>query len=113
MSKTSEYGIWQTMKDRCFREKDAHFKNYGGRGITVCDKWKNDFMSFYNYVGPRPSNDYSLDRINVDGNYEPGNVRWATRKLQNSNRRLYVNLQSIPTDQLIEELKRRGETSCS
>lgn len=66
------------------------FADYGGRGITVCEEWRNDFVAFYNYVSALPHyNDdgYSLDRIENNGNYEPGNVRWATRAVQNNNRR--------------------------
>lgn len=82
--------IWISMKMRCFNPKDKGFKNYGGRGITVCDEWKESFESFYNYASKLPhfgEEGYSIDRINNDGNYEPGNVRWATRKEQNLNRR--------------------------
>lgn len=108
MSRSPEYGIWQTMKDRCFRPRAKAYKNYGGRGIEVCVDWKNDFTAFYRYVGARPSSEFSLDRIDNNGNYEPGNVRWATRRQQNANRRVYVSVEAIPTDQLIAELRRRG-----
>ena len=84
------YRTWKAMKTRCHNEHSPSFKNYGGRGITVCDEWKNDFQSFYEYVSKleyfgEPGR--TLDRINNDGNYEPGNVRWATRKEQQVNRR--------------------------
>ena len=78
MSYTSEYGIWCAMKARCGNPKTNRFAHYGGRGIQVCAKWKNSFEDFFADVGPRPSPDHSIDRINVDGNYKPGNVRWAT-----------------------------------
>jgi hypothetical protein len=84
--KTAEYAIWHTMKARCLNPKDQGYKGYGGRGIGIHEPWVNDFMAFYNYVGPRPTPLHSIDRINNNGNYEPGNVRWATRKEQSRNK---------------------------
>jgi hypothetical protein len=75
------------MKDRCLNPGQKHYPHYGGRGITVCDRWKLDFLPFLADVGERPSPRHSLDRINVDGNYEPGNVRWATQAQQARNKR--------------------------
>lgn len=75
------------MKKRCFNKSDPNFKHYGGRGIIVCTKWVNSFADFINDIGPKPSREYTLDRINNNGNYEPGNIRWATFKTQARNRR--------------------------
>ena len=80
------YRIWQNMLNRCRNEKLAAYQNYGGRGISVCERWRNSFAAFVEDMGEAPP-DRSIDRINNDGNYEPGNCRWATRKEQNANQR--------------------------
>lgn len=76
--------------DRCHNTAHPHFTNYGARGIRVCDAWRDPesgFEAFIAIIGPRPSAAHSLDRIDNDGNYEPGNVRWADRQTQQRNRR--------------------------
>jgi len=80
-----EYAAWSRMKSRCNNPSFIEFDKYGGRGITVCEKWSKSFEAFITDVGPRPSPQHSLDRINNNGNYEPGNVRWATRIQQMNN----------------------------
>lgn len=84
------YKEWSGMKRRCFNAHDKSFCNYGGRGITVCDRWRDSFEAFYDDVSILPhfgEKGYSLDRIDNDGNYEPNNIRWATAKQQANNRR--------------------------
>lgn len=78
MTKTPIYRIWAQMIARCKYPTTTHYRHYGGRGIRVCDRWLNSFADFYADVGPRPSRRHTLDRMDVDGHYEPGNVRWAT-----------------------------------
>lgn len=86
-SNYKEYSTWEGMIARCYNINNIKYPLYGGRGITVCDPWRNSFMSFYNDIGPKPSRKYSLDRIDNDGNYEPSNCRWATIFTQNTNKR--------------------------
>jgi len=86
--KTPEYSAWARIKHRCSNPHSKDWLLYGGRGIRVCDEWQHDFSAFLKEVGRRPSPFHSIDRFpNNDGNYEPGNVRWATARQQAKNRR--------------------------
>lgn len=89
MSNSPEYSAWQSIKARCFNKNYEHYEYYGGKGITVCERWKNSFQAFYQDVGARPSEKHSIDRINNNGHYEPGNVRWALPSTQVINRRTF------------------------
>ena len=82
------YKIYIDMKKRCYNEKNHNYKNYGGRGIKICNEWLNDFMSFYNWsLKNGYQNNLSIDRINVNGDYKPTNCRWATKEIQCNNKR--------------------------
>ena len=85
--RTPEYRAWAAMKTRCYNPNYSEFDSYGGRGIIVDPSWINDFPAFLAHIGPRPSAKHSIDRIENDGNYEPGNVRWATLETQVNNKR--------------------------
>ena len=88
-TKTPEYEAWCQMKRRCLGKTYIQYHDYGGRGISVHEPWLTDFLSFLECVGPKPQpyRLYSLDRIDNNGNYEPGNVRWATKEEQCNNKR--------------------------
>jgi len=102
MSKSSEYASWEAMKSRCLNSNNIFYHNYGGRGITVCKEWL-DFKKFYIDMGNKPDSTYSIDRVDVNGNYELSNCRWASKNIQDRNKRnsvylIYKNKKYILTD---------------
>lgn len=111
--KSLAYRSWDMMKQRCTNPSDPAYHNYGGRGISVCGRWM-DFEPFLEDMGERPSPEHSIDRIDTNGNYEPGNCRWATRKEQNRNRRDNVLLTLGDETLCISEWSdRTGIDACS
>jgi len=91
MVHTPEYKVWNSMIERCRNPNNKAFKNYGGRGIGVCDRWKDSFISFISDMGRRPTPNHSIDRTDNDGDYCPENCRWVLRYAQQQNRRISSN----------------------
>lgn len=93
-NRSNEYSAWAAMVKRCNNATDPSYKNYGGRGISVCKRWEDSYENFLHDMGKRPSDNHSLDRFpDNNGNYEPSNCRWATVKEQNRNKRDNVYLE--------------------
>lgn len=123
MTGTREYTSWRSMLQRCYDQKSDAYANYGGRGIQVCDSWRQSFERFFAFMGERPSR-HSLDRWpNQNGNYEPGNCRWANRTQQSQNRRSnrllthggetktvaeWASITGLPYSTLFARIHRRG-----
>jgi hypothetical protein len=100
------YAIWINMKNRCLNPKRRDYERYGGRGITVCERWRNSFADFWADVSPRPSKIHQLDRIDNDGPYSPDNVRWATPAENSLNTRANVFLEHDGRRMTITEWER-------
>ena len=105
-----EYRIWKGINQRCYNTNTPPYNNYGGRGIEMCDEWKNNFERFLLDVGKRPSTNYSIDRIDNNKGYYPENCHWATRKEQNRNKRNNVMLLNTETGIFYSSLIDAAET---
>lgn len=88
--RSPEYRSWAHAKERCTNPNVNGWHYYGGRGVRMCEEWLADFTAFYEHIGPRPTPKHSVDRINVNGHYEPGNVRWATAHEQARNKQCHA-----------------------
>ena len=97
------YNVWADMKDRCRNPNAKSWKDYGGRGISVCERWRTSYDAFVSDMGPRPKG-YVLDRIDNDGNYEPGNCRWVDRVTSQRNRRVCVRVTIEGKEYLLADL---------
>jgi hypothetical protein len=108
MSGGYTYSSWQSMKSRCYDKNDKDYPRWGGRGITVCEAWRNSFIEFYKDMGERPEG-HTIDRVNNEGNYEPNNCRWAIPKVQSNNTRKNYYVEYMGRTQTVkqwaEELK--------
>lgn len=111
-SRTRLYGIWLHMNDRCRNKNNTAYSHYGGRGISVCEEWSNSYETFRDWALANGYDDsLSIDRIDPNGNYTPGNCRWATKSQQSSNRRRYarreryVRVMCIETGNIYESIK--------
>lgn len=106
------YSIWKGIKGRCYRITNKSYLQYGGRGITICDRWRNSFENFLEDMGERPGDNYSLDRIDPDGDYSPENCRWANKQDQarnKSDRVLYTfNDQTMTIPQWVALIEMEG-----
>lgn len=103
-----EYAIWTAMKSRCHNQNTIHYADYGGRGIKVCDRWKNSFENFFFDMGCKPDG-MTIDRINNDGDYDPKNCKWASRLDQSNNKRnnriITINGESMTLSQWSKKCK--------
>lgn len=113
MKNTPEYRAWYDMRQRCINPKVRSYKHYGGRGVSVCSEWMDSFEAFYEHIGPRPEG-FSLDRIDTDKNYEPGNVRWSSPEEQQNNKRTTVTVvyqgEEIPVTKLARRFGMKPDT---
>jgi hypothetical protein len=100
---SKEYRAWKHIKGRCHNPNDAAYANYGGRGIELFPAWREDFSAFYAAIGPAPSRSLTVERIDNDRGYEPGNVKWATRREQTRNTRRNIRVSVAGQDMALTD----------
>ena len=109
---TKLYKVWAAMKGRCYNKNATQYNDYGGRGIIVCDDWKNDFQKFYDWsINNEYDNKLTLDRINVNGNYEPSNCRWVSMTIQARNKRISKRNKSGVAGVFFEKTRNKYQAS--
>jgi len=101
--RTKEYNTWVNIKQRCSNIKNSDYRNYGGRGICVCDRWSKSFSNFLKDMGYAPTANHTIERDDNDGNYEPSNCRWATRSEQRKNQRKAIKINIDGTEKTVWE----------
>lgn len=107
LAESAEYGVWEGIKQRCLNPNRRKFCIYGGRGITICERWRHSFENFIADMGPRPSPNHSIERRDNDGNYEPDNCYWATATEQGQNRRTTLKITHGGAEYSLKALCRR------
>jgi hypothetical protein len=108
---SSEYVCWQNMKSRCYKKDDINYKNYGGRGIKVCGRWRYSYSNFLKDMGRKPSPKHTLDRYpNINGNYTPDNCRWATRHQQDRGKRGNIWLEAYGVKMILADWAKEWDT---
>lgn len=112
MKGTKEYKAWDSIKQRCFNPNHKDYARYGGRGIVMCEEWRHDFMAFFAHIGHAPAADYSVDRINGNLGYQPGNVRWADYVTQARNRSDNVYYTAFGETKLREDWRHDPRLAC-
>jgi len=110
MSQTPEYHCWTDIKQRCYNENNQAYNDYGGREIKVCNRWLESFQNFYEDMGKVPFHGATIDRINVNGNYELNNCKWSSREEQNRNRTYNKIKNKEQADKIREEFKKGNKT---